>query len=338
MLAGALALAGNASAEGPAIALTYKAPAICPSAGEFHREIQHFLPGLSVVSPASATRVFDVSIDESGVLGELRVLGAQDGGSRQAQGADCAEVARLLAFAVALVLDPNLQIAEPPPADAGGPAPEPGPEPAPPHQALPSPASLGVASRKEQSPPLTARRRRPALRHSLGAIGFAASATSPTPTYGVGAVYALAGRLGSVEPELRLGASYSTSADAARAAATVSFANVLGLLEGCPATLHAATVDFLPCVRIDAGARSTNGQGIPNAKQQVRPWLSFDALVHVRWHLAPPVSLELGGGAMVPAWHDHVFFEPNTTVHQVPNLGWVGEIAVHVEFADQNRN
>lgn len=169
-------------------------------------------------------------------------------------------------------------------------------------------------------------------------MGFTASATSPTPSYGIGARYDLAARFGSLEPELRLGGSYSTSADAVRDGATVSFVNVLGLLEACPSTLHVASFDFLACLRVDAGARSTNGRGIPNARARARPWLSFDALVHVRWRLASPVLLELGGAAVFPAWHDRVFFQPDLTVHQVPNVGWLGEIALLVEFSDQNRN
>ena len=169
-------------------------------------------------------------------------------------------------------------------------------------------------------------------------MGFSASATSPTPTYGVGARYDLAARFGSIEPELRFGGSYSTSADAVRDDATVTFVNVLGLLEACPVTLHAAGLDFLPCLRVDAGARSTSGRGIPNARARARPWLSFDALVHARWRLARYVNLELGAAAVFPAWHDRVFFQPDLTVHQVPNVGWLGEIALLVEFPDQNRN
>ena len=322
------------------VALDYKAPTTCPNAAEFQREIQHFLPGLSVGKRAVATHVFEVSIDESGVFGELRVLREQDGGSRQAQGTDCAEVARLLAFAVALVLDPNLQIAEQAAARGGGVGggAEPGSEAATPSQPLPPPSAPAVASPEQSNQRLVARRRRQALTQRLGAMGFAESVTSPTPTYGVGALYGIATRFGRIEPELRLGGSYSTSADASRDGATVTFANVLGLLEGCPDTLHAASLELLPCLRVDVGGRSTRGRGITNAKSKVRPWLSFDAVMHVRWHLAHRVLLEIGGGAVVPVWHDRVFFEPEVTVHQVPNLGWLGEIAFHVEFADQNRN
>jgi hypothetical protein len=59
----------------------------------------------------------------------------------------------------------------------------------------------------------------------------------------------------------------------------------------------------------------------------------------VRW--PSPFFLELGGGAMLPIWRDRVFLEPDMpgmTIHQVPPVGFLGEIAIGVEFADRNRN
>jgi hypothetical protein len=331
-----LSIAGSAAAESPILALDYSAPAACPNEAEFQDEIRHFVPELSVVSRSSSTRIFEVSIDASGVVGQLRVLGEQDGGSRQVHGADCAEVARLLAFAVALVLDPNLQVVNDPPVDVsdaskeGPPAPEPSPLPTPVAEPLPAP--------KAERARAIARPRRQSTHQSVSAFGLLASAMSPTPTYGAGAVYDIAARFGNFEPQLRLGASYSTSADASLAGARVSFVNVLGLVEGCPGKLQAASLALWPCLRVDAGARSTTGDGIPGAKTRIRPWLSFDALVHVRWRLAPPIFLEIGGGAVIPAWHDRVFLQPDLTVHQVPRVGWLGEIAVGVELTDRNRN
>jgi hypothetical protein len=336
-LAGLLSIAGSASAESPVLALDYSAPTSCPSDAEFQDEIRHFVPGLSVVSRSSSTRVFEVSIDASGVVGQLRVLDEQAGGSRQVQGADCAEVARLLAFAVALVLDPNLQVPEEPLPDVSG-TPN-AQEPATPHPAVPTPVAAPVpAPREERHVRAVTAPSRQSGRQSISAFGLAASAMSPAPTYGVGALYDIVARFGNIEPKLRLGASYSASADASLAGATVSFVNVLAHVEGCPGRLQTGSLELWPCLRVDAGARSTTGRGIPGATNRVRPWLSFDALAHVRWRLAPPVFLELGGGAVIPAWHDRVFFQPDLTVHQVPDVGWLGEMAVGVEFTDRNPN
>lgn len=319
-----------------AIALDYSAPSTCPSAAEFEAQIRGFIPTLSVVPTAASARLFEISIDESGTFGHLRLSSEQGGGSRSAQGADCTDVARLLAFAVALVLDPQLQLEEPAlsvPNHLSDEAPlDQGILPRPlPALLVPTPAPA-----KRAAP--TAERRALAMKQSLAAVGSVANALSPTASYGVGALYGIAAPFGGVEPEIRLGASYFTSANASRDGATVKFFEVLGAVEGCPTALRAGPIELRPCLRVDLGARSTSSSGIPGATSRVRPWLSFDALVHARFHLAPPLFVELGGGVMVPAWHDHVFLEPNLDIHRVPYLGFLGQIALGIEFADRNRN
>jgi len=323
-----------ASAAEEAIALDYSAPSTCPSAAEFQAQIRGFIPGVSVVPRAGSLRAFEVSIDESGTFGQLRLSSEQGGGSRSAQGADCADVARLLAFAVALVLDPQLQLEEPAlsvPNHHSDEAPlDPGILPRPlPAWLMPSPET--------RSAPRAEPRARP-MKQSLSAVGGVANALSPTASYGVGALYGIAAPFGSLEPEIRLGASYFTSANASRDGATVKFFEVLGALEGCPTAVRAGRIELRPCVRADLGARSTSSSGIPGATSRVRPWLSFDALLHARFRFAPPFFLELGGGLMVPTWHDHVFLEPNLEIHKVPYLGFLGQIALGLEFGDRNRN
>jgi hypothetical protein len=331
-----LSIAGQASAAGEVIALEYSAPASCPSAAEFEAQIRSFVPSVSVLPRAASARVFEVSIEESGTFGQLRLLTEQNAGSRLARGVDCAEVARLLAFAVALVLDPQLQMEEqtaPPENQTFDALPlDPGILP------RPLPAFVGPPAPLAQKPASTAGPRPRWPKQSLAAVGSIASASSPTPSYGVGALYGISAAFGSFTPQMRLGASYSRSADASRDGATVKFVHFLGAIEGCPTALHAGVVELWPCLRVDLGARRTKASGIPDAKDRVRPWLSFDALLHARFRLASPVFLELGGGVMLPAIHDRVFFRPDIEVHQVPALGVFGQIALGFEFADRNSN
>jgi hypothetical protein len=332
-LALVLALVAEASAAEEVVALDYRAPAICPNAAEFQAQIQGFVPGISVQSELGTARRFEIAVDESGRFGELRVFTEQGQSSRTAHGADCAEVARLLAFAVALVLDPQLVLEEPvasapnQSSDASSLEPELMPRPLP---ALVVPSAASV----ENPAPTRARR----ATQSLAATGALATALSPSPSYGVGALYGLSPTWGSLRPLLRLGASYFTSADASRDGATVAFFSVLGAVEACPAAFATNAVELWPCLRVDLGARSAAGADIPRAKTRLRPWLTFDAMLYARLRVAPPLFLELGGGAMFPAWHDRVFLEPDTTVHRVPLVGFLGQIALGVELGDRNRN
>lgn len=332
-LALVLAMVAHASAAERVGALDYQAPSICPTAAEFRAQIQGFVPSISLQSDLGAARRFEVAIDESGSFGELRVLTEQGQSSRVAQGADCAEVARLLAFAVALVLDPQLVLEEPLPSASDQPNEASSLQP----QLMPRPLPALVvppAASSEKPAPKRARR----ATQSLAATGSLATALSPSPSYGVGALYGLSPTWGSLRPLLRIGASYFTSADASRDGATVAFLSVLGAAEACPTAFATNAVELWPCLRVDLGARSAAGADIPGAKTRLRPWLTFDAMLYARLRLAPPLFLELGGGAMFPAWHDRVFLEPDTTVHRVPLVGFLGQIALGVELGDRNRN
>jgi hypothetical protein len=336
-LAFVLSMIGQASAAEQFIALDYSAPSSCPSVAEFEAQIRSFVPGASVVPRTASARVFEISIEESGTFGRLRLATEQGVGSRVAQGIDCAEVSRLLAFAVALVLDPQLQMAEPSSpvtsriADAEPLDPGILPHPLPAWVAPTAPLSEG------RSPGLAEQRARSA-RQSLSAVGSMASAMSPNPSYGVGALYGRVAALGSLEPQIRVGASYLTSEPVSRDGATVKFVGVLGAVEACPMPFNAGGVALWPCMRVDGGARNTSGSGIPGAKSRVRPWLSLDAVLYARFRLASPLFVELGGGAMVPVLRDRVFLLPDITVHRVPSVGFLGQIAVGVEFGDRNRN
>lgn len=329
--------AGHAGAAEQVIALDYSAPPVCPSVVELQNQIRGFVPAVGFVPRADLARVFEISIDQDGTFGQLRLLGAQEAGSRVARGADCAEVARLLAFAVALVLDPQLQLDGPPalPATMNPAASAPSLD----FAALPPPLPAFVlpappASDKQSGKALPAS----SANQNVSVVGSLASATSPNLSYGLGALYGITRTVGSFQPQLRLGASYAKSADASRDGAVVKFFEILGAAEGCPMLLRVAAVELWPCVRVDFGARSTAATGIPGAKGRVRPWFSIDALLYARLHLVAPLFLELGGGAMFPILHDRVFLQPELTVHQVPNVGFLGQMGLGIEFGDRNRN
>jgi hypothetical protein len=52
--------------------------------------------------------------------------------------------------------------------------------------------------------------------------------------------------------------------------------------------------------------------------------------------LGGPVFVDLGVGLLFPTVRDRVFLAPETTVHVVPWVGGLGELALGVEFGDQD--
>jgi hypothetical protein len=236
-LALVLALVAKASAADEVVALDYQAPSICPTAAEFQAQIRGFVPSISVEPDLGKARRFEIAIDESGRSGQLRVTTEQGQSSRTAQGADCAEVARLLAFAVALVLDPQLVLEEPLPSASNQSSDASSLE----SELLPRPLPVLVvpsAAPPESSAPERDRK----TMQSLSVTGSLATALSPSPSYGVGALYGVSPTWGSLQPLLRFGASYFTSAAASRDGATVEFFSVLGVAEACPTALAMSAV------------------------------------------------------------------------------------------------
>jgi hypothetical protein len=248
---------------------------------------------------------------------------------RQTAGENCEEVAQLLAFAVALAIDPHVQ----PPDDAR------------PSAAPMAPASTtrpvaiagapsGSADRVSEREPAM---RRDSLRWGLELNGMSASALAPHMTVGGGGAVELLEVFGS-QALLRLGGSYSTSASVTVDGASVSFDNWLGLLEACPHVWRGGALALAGCLRIDGGVRAAGARNIPAGRTAARPWLSLGPFAHGRWYLASPIFVDLGAGLTVPALRDRVYLAPSFTVHDVPWLGFVGEFGVGVEFGDRNRN
>src|SRR5688572_19836268 len=93
------------SAPPEAIHLQYRAPEGCPTQLEFVTEIGQSTTQLRLVSSGEPARSFEVQIASDGRTGRLTVTDGSERSEKDAHGADCLEVSRLLAFAVSLALD-----------------------------------------------------------------------------------------------------------------------------------------------------------------------------------------------------------------------------------------
>jgi hypothetical protein len=334
----------HAETDLEAVDLRYSAPASCPSAAEFLAEIQRSSARLRVATPSAAARRFEVVIEPSGLHGHLAIDGGTLG-ERDAHGADCAEVSRLLAFAAALAADPDARLPEeassdpaPPPAPSTSPlAPAPGPTPQSP------PAQRPVADPRSASRRVPveshARSNSTPLRWATAGFGLAKSASAPGLTPGAGAFAELSLPRVLLAPMVRFGAGY-----AAKTVLTneghVSLANYFMMLELCSKQRAGERWALLPCLRAQGGDRIAAGNDdLPNHHSAARGFLELGLAGYVRVHLASRLFAELGGALLFPATLDRVVIDPNqTTVYQVPRLGSQAELALGVEFGDQTGN
>jgi hypothetical protein len=340
-------------ARSDSIHLDYRAPAFCPGVDEFVAQVRRALPRLRLAPADEPAPLFTVTLD-GGATGRVTIAsnGAMTG-SRDVRGASCEEVANVLAFAVALAVDPRAIRPAPLPSPAS-PIPTATPPASPPALANPPGESTRAEARAAESTPAAAASTRalPALEEppapgrgenapaitqtwwALSAHALVAGGLAPNPTLGGGPSADLGGRIRRLRPSIRVGLEYSTSAPAVAGDARVAFANAILSIEGCPTAVDLGDLTLLPCVRVDGGARFATGENIAHDHGTVRPWFDVGPMAHLRIRVVRSVFLDLGGGVLFAAVQDRVFLDgsPPVTVDRVPAFGGRGEIALGVEF------
>jgi hypothetical protein len=335
-LLGLVGLPGSAAAadatEPEAIRLVYRAPDYCPSVDGFVEEVRRSVPRLRVTYRDEPVRVFTVIL-EPGPRGRLTV--SKDGlvvGSREVDGSSCEEVASVLAFAVALAVDPN---AVPPPRPHPADAPPTPPAPAAPEPAGVLPRAISSPRGEEQRAAATTRTQVAGVTHvwwALSAHALVAGALAPSATWGGGLAADIGGRLGVLAPALRFGLDYATTAPVVVDGARVTLTNGILWIEGCPHAWQLATLTFRPCMRMDTGVRYAAAENIPGGHGVLRPWLDLGGMAHLRAALGGPVFVDAGGGVVFAVTQDRVYLSPDITVYTVRLVGGRGELALGVEF------
>jgi len=316
------------------ISLSYQAPATCPSFEQFLAEIQRSTPRLRMAHAGETARRFEVEIEASGLAGQLALDGGR-GGERTVSGADCRAVAELLAFAVALAADPEAQ-----PPESRDVAAFPALGAAPTASVVPTPAEAkagGGARPKEPgpAPPSAIHGRR--LKWGVAGIGFVTGVNSPALTWGGGALAELQWSAVRWAPRFRLAGNYASKTlpeEPGQAVLTTAYLS----FEFCSGALHRGAFTFLPCLRVQGGARIAEGVDVGGDRSESRGFLDLGAAGHVRFRFAGPAFIELGAALLFPTVHDRVVILPDKSVYEVPTLGALGECALGVEFGDQTRD
>jgi hypothetical protein len=132
----------------------------------------------------------------------------------------------------------------------------------------------------------------------------------------------------SAASSARLGFAYEFGAPVSADVGRLQFARALAQVEGCPWGLAWAHVTVAPCVHVDAGAVLASSSDIPNSRQVVRPWVAAGPAVLGRFAPRDSVFIEIHAALPFSLVRDRFFFEPSTTVDDVPAIGAVAGLAV----------
>jgi hypothetical protein len=333
-----------ASAAPVDVALAWSAPARCPTARAVQQRLARALAD-SAADPRGLRARATVTDGEHGVLTLVLELDRDDGpvGRRTMQASDCDELATAAVLIVALAVDPNATVEEPPaepgpaappvpgpPPDDGPPAP---PEPAPP-PAEPTPVPAATPVPVVREPDATARDR-PAppptvhagLRVGAGVSWSVLTLASPVIT----AAATTWGRAFRVE----LGASYWTPVEvrAADGPAGGRLQQWTVDMRGC-GLLRPGPLELPLCGGLDVGAVHGKGVGVTDPRRVASLRLAFTAgaaLVWrpVRWNerVGPFLGAELAVG-LVRARFRATPAAPGLVYH-TPPVG--GRVAAGIE-------
>ncbi len=314
-------LAWAAEATEP-IRIEYRAEAGCPSADEFNGQVFRRTASARLATNAEFARTFVVSIERrgNGLVGSLVVRQA-DGTteSRQVAGPECGEVAKVLALATALAIDPDASLA---------PNPEPAPAPPEPPKAEPEPAEARPAPSEPNHDPSAN-----AWVVTLGAA--IEGAITPRPAYGgsVGAGWRAPHGLGALSAA-GVDLTYLRAPTDAVGTAAASFQFLYARPELCAVALkwHLES-GVAPCLSAEIGAVTGAGSNITHASTRSRAWATVDPTLALHQALGAGFFVEAALGAVLPITrYQYVFRDPTTHVYTVPGVAVFGAVRFGVRL------
>jgi hypothetical protein len=343
-----LSLAGVARAESEPIRIEYRADRGCPNMAEFEERVFDRTASARLATPSETARTFSVDLRRAGrrVTGRL-VIREPNGATmtRRVSGSDCGDVATVLALATALAIDPRAELAphetleegartstersasevrgetpsdSPPGRDAGDDG----------ENASESPYDDdGGGGDRSASTSVDV-----SLSGALG--GRAALFATPHPAWGVSGFLgaALGGSLSTTELFLEL--AWLTTAPERLDGASASFGFLLGRPGVCAFGSRAgASVRVSPCLAVELGAITAEGNNIPRATSSTRFWAAAELFARVDLAFAEDGFVTLTAGAGLPfTRYEFLFLNPDTAIHRVPVLTAAGSARIGTRF------
>ncbi|MDF2695117.1 MAG: hypothetical protein K0S65_3500 [Labilithrix sp.] len=337
LLAPSTAFAGDPSDGSEPIALTYTAEARCPTYEQFVAHVRRYTTRWRLAGESTPHRSFRLVLapsPSSGTIGKLELDSATSSG-REIVGPDCEGVARALAIALAVMIDPEADLSgnarEPP---AGDPPAAPGGTTAVPDEPPPSPAPrVRAAPRPSRSPP---RRATPyvTLEGSLGVTTAVVGGLLPV----LGATAELApppSHLVSwLQPSIGLGVRQSLPRDLDTSGLVSEFLWSAGVLRLCPLRLTTLgdRLELVPCLEVNAGILRASARGSTDAQTSTKPWLDFGGMTRVTFRVDGAWFVGLTIGVIAPFTRYRFELSNAAPVSQAPPTGLMSGACVGLRF------
>jgi hypothetical protein len=345
------ALAGEVEVEHVSVA--YAAEETCPSEERFIGNVRRYTTKWSVVDSSSSVRSFRVVLAKHGAEHRGLLVIETPGGKptqREIVAPDCERVARGLAIAMALAIDPEANISELPPKTA--PASEaPGVASEPPHPSVPPSRPEDVAKEKEHEKEKEKEKgtergkagaspgaRPPVLTFGVEARGELTSAVVRDVAPVVGAAFdvraALPGLPEWLAPSLAVGIRQSFPVVVDSPFGSSEFLWTAAMFRLCPVRVRFASgrIDAVPCAEANAGVLQAEARTNPAARRMSSGWFDVGGSGRVVYRVGD--SWGVGASVLVSApfvRHRFAFVEKGL-VSQAPAVGITGGFLVELRF------
>lgn len=333
--------APGAPAEHERVHIAYDAGDRCPRYEAFVDNVRAYT---SRWTPAEGGRRLRVTLEprDDEVVGTLEVPRGDEAPSavREIVGPDCETVARAMAVAVAVAIDPRAfggvgapEPAAPAPAEAG-------------EAATGGPRETGPPSPPERRPPEPAAPpRRPLPRVALEARAELTSAVVAglLPVFGVAAEldpFAESAARPSwraprwLRPSFALGLRQSVPREITSSAVVTTFTWTSGVARLCPARVASrdGRLELVPCLEGDAGVLRADASGAFDARRTSNLWLDAGASARLAWTPAGRWFAGAAVSAIVPVTRNRFELTDRTLVSRAPRLGVSFGLSAGVRF------
>ncbi|AKV03982.1 hypothetical protein AKJ09_10645 [Labilithrix luteola] len=324
--------------EAEVVAVSYATSEQCPTREAFLAGVRRYTTRWRALDADESARVrrFRIAFEPSGAAkrGTLVVENASGQATRREIVAnDCERVARGLAIAMALALDPAAEIATPAPPKETDTSPtlplvE---QPAPVSKSLPDEAVVPVAVPLDAPPPSSpVSPPTRSLRFGVEAKVELASAITNRPVPVLGAAFEIhtaPPRMPKwLAPSFGVGLRQSLPASVEASAASAEFSWTAAQLRACPLRfdLLASRLEVMPCAEANIGVLRAEARRALDARQSTSSWFDLGGSVRALYRVSPSWGIGVSGLVTAPFVRHRFALDDQTLLSQPPAVAIAG--------------
>lgn len=310
------------------IQLDYEAGESCPRSTDFVEQVRAYTSRWTLADSGSAARHFRIKLEprDGRVEGTLEIIerngaeGADASAPRVIAGPDCATVARGMAVAVAVAIDPSALFGDRGTGDER--------EPPPP---LTPPTKKPERSRPAQQPPS---REPPATARLAADARFELTSAVVTGLLPVVSAaievdpFAPSHRDRSrrpawLRPSFAIGVRQSLPHEIERSTVTTDFFWTAAVVRLCPVRFVTANrrLEVTPCLESNVGVLRADASGAADARRTANLWLDGGASARATWSLDGAWFIGAAGGMVLPISRNRFELSTRSLVSQAPRVG-----------------